>query len=68
MFRGYANRAEAIRGAIAEAIKRADDEAIDRSYRDGYARVPETDAELADAHRLALASIDEEPSRLEEWL
>jgi metal-responsive CopG/Arc/MetJ family transcriptional regulator len=67
-FRGYATRADAIRAAIAEAIKRADDEAIDRSYREGYARIPETAAEMADAHRLAVASINEEPSRLEDWV
>ena len=65
---GHANRADAIRAAIAEAIKRADDEAVDRSYREGYATLPESDAELADAHRLAVASINEEPSRLADWL
>ena len=67
-FRGFTNRADAIRAALAEAIKRADDEAIDRSYREGYAKFPETAEELADAYRLAVASINEEPSRLEDWL
>lgn len=64
---GYTSRADAIRAAIAETIKRADDEAIDRAYRDGYTRFPETEAEMADAYRLAAASINEEPSRLEDW-
>lgn len=67
-FRGYANRADAIRAAIAEAIKRAEDEAIDRSYREGYASRPESEEEMADAYRLGLASIEEESSRLEDWL
>lgn len=67
-FRGFANRADAIRAAIAEAIKRADDEAIDRSYREGYAAHPETNEEMADAHRLARASIEEESSQIEDWV
>jgi metal-responsive CopG/Arc/MetJ family transcriptional regulator len=66
--RGYATRADAVRAAVAEAVKRAADEEIDRSYRVGYSKFPETDEEMADAHRLALASIDEEPSTLDEWL
>jgi metal-responsive CopG/Arc/MetJ family transcriptional regulator len=67
-FRGYENRADAIRAAIAEAIKRANDEAIDQAYRDRYAEFPETEQEMAEAHNLALAAIREEPSRLEDWL
>lgn len=66
--RGYANRADAIRGAIADAIALADKEAIDESYRTGYSELPETAQELAEAHALALAAIREEPSKLEEWL
>ncbi len=67
-FRGYENRADAIRAAIAEAIKRADDEAIDQAYRDRYAQFPETEQEMAEVHSLAVASIREEPSLLEDWL
>lgn len=64
----YATRADAIRAAISEAIKRAEGEAIDRSYRDGYAKMPETEEELADAYRQPIASIGEERTRLEDWL
>jgi metal-responsive CopG/Arc/MetJ family transcriptional regulator len=67
-FRGFTNRADAIRAAISEAIKRAEDDAIDRSYREGYGRVPETDDEMADALRLGIASIQDEPSRLADWV
>jgi hypothetical protein len=34
---------------------------IDRMYAEGYAAHPETAEELADAERLAIDSIDEEP-------
>lgn len=67
-FRGYANRAEAIRAALADAIAQADSEAIDASYRRGYTEIPETPQELEEAHRLGIAAIREEPSRLEDWL
>lgn len=66
--RGYATRADAVRAAVAEAVKRAADEAIDQSYRAGYSQYPETEEEMADAHRLAVAAIGEEPSTLDEWL
>lgn len=65
---GHATRADAIRAAISDAIKRADENAIDRSYRDAYAKMPETQEELAEAYRLGIASIGEEPSRLDDWL
>lgn len=69
---GYTSRPDAIRAAIAETIKRADDEAIDRASSDWYTRFPETEAEMADAYRLAgdrlaAASINEEASWLEDW-
>jgi metal-responsive CopG/Arc/MetJ family transcriptional regulator len=65
---GYANRADAIRAAIADAITRADDEAINQSYRNGYSEFPDTAQEMAEAHSLAVSAIREEPSRLEDWL
>ena len=66
--RGYANRADAIRAAIADAIARADDQAIDESYRSGYSAFPDSAQELAEAHSLAVSAIRKEPSRLEDWL
>jgi len=40
------------------ASRRRED--VDRQYRDASARVPESDAELADAHRLAVDAIHDE--------
>jgi hypothetical protein len=36
-------------------------ERIDRAFADGFARCPDTGAELGEATRLAAESIDEEP-------
>lgn len=43
--RDYENRAEAIRAAIAHAVRVEREREIDERIIDGYTRVPQTDAE-----------------------
>jgi len=57
----FASRSEAIRTGLETVVAAGRREEIDRQYRDGYARLPETPEEMADATRLAVESIHEEP-------
>jgi Arc/MetJ-type ribon-helix-helix transcriptional regulator len=60
----FDSRSQAVRSGMeamvggAPARRRED---VDRQYRDAGARVPETDAELSDACRLAVDAIHDEP-------
>lgn len=57
----YANRSDAVRQALVELIRRRQRLVIDQRFAAGFAANPETDDELADATRLAIESIDDEP-------
>lgn len=55
------SRADAVRRGLGLLLRSAERSAVDGAFRDGYTRTPETDEEVAEAHRLGLASIEEEP-------
>lgn len=50
-----------MRRGLGLLLRSAQRSTLDRAYRDGYATAPETDEEVAEAHRLGVASIEEEP-------
>ncbi len=57
----FDSRSQAVRAGLEGVVtaRRRDD--VDQQYRDASARVPETDAELSDANRLAVDAIHDEP-------
>lgn len=57
----FASRSEAVRHSIEALVRRAEREHIDRSFVDGFRRYPESDDEMADATRLGLDAINDEP-------
>lgn len=57
----FANRSQAIRQGLETLLATQRREALEETYRRAYARHPETEEELAEASRLAIASIEEEP-------
>lgn len=59
------SRADAVRTALDELERRLRSEQIDQAIVAGYTRLPETDEEIAEAARLTLGSIAEEP--WEKW-
>ncbi len=61
----FASRSEAVRRALEALVEDSTRAAIDRAFREGYERFPVTDEELADAYRLGIESIEEEP--WEKW-
>ena len=60
-----ASRSAAVRRGLEAIIRAHRNAAIDRAYEEGYARTPQTDAEIEEARRLGIASINEEP--WEKW-
>jgi len=57
----FVSRSEAVRSAL-HALLRAQARAdVDQAYADAYQRMPVTDAELADAVRLGIESVEDEP-------
>lgn len=59
------SRAEAVRTALDALERKLRREQIDQAIIEGYARIPETDEEIAEARRLTIESIAEEP--WEKW-
>ncbi|MHB8295536.1 MAG: ribbon-helix-helix domain-containing protein [Acidimicrobiales bacterium] len=57
----YASRSEVLRTGIEVLVRAHRREEIDDSYRRGYARLPESPGELAEAEILAVQAIKEEP-------
>lgn len=57
----FESRSDAIRFGIGLAVGQARRDEIDHAFIEGYRRNPQTDEELADAKRLAIASIEDEP-------
>jgi metal-responsive CopG/Arc/MetJ family transcriptional regulator len=55
------SRSALIRDAIAAYLYDEEEARIDREIRDGYERIPETEEELAAAHREGREAIREEP-------
>jgi Arc/MetJ-type ribon-helix-helix transcriptional regulator len=57
----FASRSDAVRHAVEVLVRASERERIDRAFADGFARYPNTPAEMADATRLAVESIEDEP-------
>jgi Arc/MetJ-type ribon-helix-helix transcriptional regulator len=57
----FDSRSHAIRSGLVSLVAGRRREEIGREYREAMGRLPETDDEMAEATRLAIASIDEEP-------
>jgi Arc/MetJ-type ribon-helix-helix transcriptional regulator len=57
----FASRSAAVRAGLDLVLQHGREEAIDRAFADGFARLPDTDEELAVAEGLARRSIEEEP-------
>ncbi len=61
----FPSRSAAIRRGLEVVVAAHERRSIDRLYEEAYRRFPESDAELREAARLAIESIDEEP--WEKW-
>jgi len=57
----FDSRSPAVRSGMEAMVAARRREDVDRQYRDAGARVPETDAELSEACRLAVDAIHDEP-------
>ena len=57
----FPNRSSAVRSAVEAIIARQHRDALEQAYAEGYRRLPDSTAELAEARRLAEQAIDEEP-------
>jgi Arc/MetJ-type ribon-helix-helix transcriptional regulator len=57
----FPSRSAVVRRGLEAIVAAHKGRAIDRAYEEAYRRFPETDAELREAARLAIESIDEEP-------
>lgn len=57
----FDSRSAAVRAGLAAILEGERRRRIDDGFREGYARSPDTPAELADAERLAAEAIEDEP-------
>lgn len=57
----FANRSQAMREGLEAILAARERERVGERYREALARQPETADEIADARRLAIDSIEEEP-------
>jgi len=57
----FANRSQALREGLETILAARERERLRERYREALMRAPETPGELADASRLAVESIEEEP-------
>lgn len=57
----FESRSAAVRQALAALLAAERRAGIDRAYAQGYGRVPETEYDMADAARLAIEAIHDEP-------
>ncbi len=57
----FANRSQALREGLETILAAHERERLQARYREALMRAPETPGELADAGRLAIESIAEEP-------
>lgn len=57
----YPSRSSAIRTALEAIVVAERRGVIDAAFAEGYSRVPESEDELAEASRLAIKSIHDEP-------
>jgi len=61
----FPSRSAAVRRGLEAVVAAHQNREIERAYEEGYRRTPETKAELREAARLAIESIDSEP--WEKW-
>lgn len=59
------SRSWAVRRGLELVVAGLQREVVDRAFRNGFTRVPESEAELGEARRLAVSSIEQEP--WEKW-
>ncbi|MGH9245525.1 MAG: ribbon-helix-helix domain-containing protein [Acidimicrobiales bacterium] len=57
----FVNRSQAVRRAVEVLVAAHRRREIDAAFAEGFQRLPDTDEELADAARLAVESINDEP-------
>lgn len=57
----FASRSDAVRAGLALVLASDRARSIDRGFAEGFARMPDTPAELDTATRLAQAAIEDEP-------
>ena len=57
----FRSRSAAVRRGLLTVLAAERRAAVDRAYEEGYRRLPESEAELAEAARLAREAIREEP-------
>lgn len=57
----FASRSEVVRRGVEVVVRAGRRHAADAAYQAGYAANPESEAELAEAERMALAAIRDEP-------
>lgn len=57
----FASRSQAVRSSLDATVRSHRSGEVDRSYRDSFGTLPETDQEIADATRLAAEAINDEP-------
>lgn len=57
----FASRSDAVRRGLETLVGAAERQRIDRAFAEGFRRHPESDDEIADATRLAVEAIDDEP-------
>lgn len=57
----FDNRSQAVRIGLETLVAAQRREEVDRRYRDALARLPETSEEIAEATRLGVDAIEDEP-------
>ncbi len=57
----FDSRSQAVRTGLEAMVAAQRRQELDRHYRDAFARLPETEAEIAEATRLAVDAIHDEP-------
>lgn len=57
----FASRSHAVRYGLEAVVRQQQRELIDRGFADGFRRHPDTEDELADATRMAVDAIEDEP-------
>ena len=57
----FPSRSAAVRAGLSLVAKQAREVAIDEQFRKGFEKFPDSPREVAEAHRLAIDAIEEEP-------
>jgi Arc/MetJ-type ribon-helix-helix transcriptional regulator len=57
----FASRSDAVRHGLEALVRQGERQRVDRAFVEGFRRHPEGDDEMADATRLAVEAINDEP-------